>query len=79
VCPIRGLDPSRNRRILGLGDMVRKTLIERRTVVSVGKMYRNETETYWGMEDKFGSFEEMEVPNSHDPIWIIGSTWILVV
>lgn len=59
--------------------MVRKILIGRRTVVLVGKMYRNETETYWSVKDEFGSFEEMEVPNSHDPIGIIGSTRILVV
>jgi hypothetical protein len=79
LCPIRGLDPSMNRRISGLDGKVRKTLIGRRTVVSVGKMYRNETDTYWSVKDEFGSFEEMKIPDSHDPIGIIGSTRILVV
>jgi hypothetical protein len=79
VYPIRGLDPSRNRRILRLGGKVRKILIGRRTVVLVGMMYRNETETYWSVKDEFGSFEEMKIPDSHDPIWIIGSTRILVI
>jgi hypothetical protein len=79
LCPIRGLDPSMNRRISGLDGKVRKILIGRRTVVLVGKMYRNETETYWSVKDEFGSFEEMKIPNSHDSIWIIGSTRVLVV
>ena len=36
MCPIRALGPSRIHRILVLGDMARKILIERRTVASVG-------------------------------------------
>lgn len=36
MCPIRALGPSRIHRILRLGDMVKKILIERRTVASVG-------------------------------------------
>jgi hypothetical protein len=79
LCPIRGLDPSMNRRISGLDGKVRKTLIGRRTVVLVGKMYRNETATYWSVKDEFGSFEEMKIPNGHDPIWIIRSTRVLVI
>jgi hypothetical protein len=47
VCPIRGLDPSMNRRILRLGGKVRKTLIGRPTGVS-DMTYRNEWREHTG-------------------------------
>jgi hypothetical protein len=78
VCPIRGLDPSRNRQISGLGDTVRKILIERPTGILVIVRPMREG-TYRSVKDEFRSFEEMEIPNSDDPIWIIGSARVLVV